>query len=1025
MEVFEVPQGMARSVFHNKYARKLPEGGHESWAEVAARVAHGNLSVVPGTTEEELQSLYEAIASGVAPTSGRHLQHGDSEQRQKLMESFTNCLDFDTRILTLEHGPAAIGSLAGTTVTVKAADGVWRPAAINAFGPQLLTDVTFGLTAGQGVKKVVRATTNHRWFLKDGTVTEALAVGDVLASAPTLEADCAEGLRHGVVYGDGSGHVVQGKQYVSLRLCTAGKQELLPLFDGFDVTYPPSAKGDPVVYLGRTPCWKDLPHTNDPEYIAGFIKGWWLADGAKQTGPNVLEISTSDTVAKDWLLDHAAYAGYHVTSQRVQERKAGDGSFKNGPVRHIIHLRRNAEWKVLSIEPAGMAPVYCAEEPVTSGFVLANGLLTGNCSTAMASFLKFWLLMKGSGVSRLYDSDLCRVNWDNLPNVRFVLEGPDQWDQGGHPDYEDWIENARDARHKYESNSEHTRWFEVEDSAEGWVKVVEILETAAWQEKHRDKLFVFDFSKVRCKGTPIRGQQNRPASGPVPLIKALMRVASIKGAGMRPWKQAMFVDHYLSSCVAVGGVRRAARLAGKTWRDRDIFEFIDIKRGGFLTTANNSVILDEEFWAQAADPRPSHGRRVFEAMVSAGYFDGTGEPGFINAHLMSWNPEGMEELSIHTLFSPEISARLSLHPRTMDLLGYTLEVAKKKRYPFVPNPCGEIILACWGAYCTIADVCLANATSVEQALHAGGEMAKFLVRVNRMDTLYRAEVNRTNRVGVGFTGAHEFAYRQFGCTWQDLVNQTEKGQQFWDFLNGLRDRIEHTARRYVDHLNVLYADQAEQSGLGRGSFRKIPYPHTITTVKPSGTISKVMFCTEGAHLPAYGHYVRWVQYGIDDPELKELQARGYPVKDVSASYPGHWVVGFPTELPIGRLMGQDFTAAGDATPEEQYRWLQLIEQYWLGRYGNQCSYTLKYNPRRVSFEEFSSMVLKYQSTVRCCSVMAQDDDFSAYAYVPEERIDANQYYAMMQRISGVLAEERYDEEALACEGGACPIEPNL
>jgi hypothetical protein len=629
-----------------------------------------------------------------------------------------------------------------------------------------------------------------------------------------------------------------------------------------------------------------------------------------------------------------------------------------------------------------------------------------NCSTSMASFIKFWLLLKGSGVSRLYDSDMCRVNWDNMPNVRFVLEGPDQWDWGGHADYEDWIENARDARHKYASDSEDVRWFTVEDSAEGWVKVVEVLETAAFQGKHRDKLFIFDFSNVRAKGAPIVGQQSRPASGPVPFIKALCRVANIKGAGMRPWKQAMFVDHYLAACVAVGGVRRAARLAAKTWRDRDVFDFIDIKRGGFLRSANNSVVLDEEFWEQASSPKPSHGRRVFEAMVSAGYFDGTGEPGFINAHLMSWNPEGVQDLNINTLLDPGVSARLSLHPRTIEMLGYTLEIAKKKRYPFLPNPCGEIILACWGAYCTIADVCLANVESDQDAMDAGAEMAKFLIRVNKMPTLYRAEVQRTNRIGVGLTGIHEFAYRYYGCTWSDLVEQTPQGQSFWDFVEQLRVRIEWVADQYADQLGVTR-------------------PHTITTVKPSGTISKVMFCTEGAHLPAYGHYTRWVQYSVDDPELQELKARGYPTKDVTASYPGHWVVGFPTELPIGKLMGQDFTAAGEATPGEQYRWLKLIEQYWLGPRGNQCSYTLKYSPSKVPFERFTQMVLEHQSQVRCCSVMAQDDDFSAYAYVPEERIDAATYYSLMSQITDAVTAERYDEDALACAGGACPIEPNL
>lgn len=948
-----------------------------------------------------------------------------------------------------------------------------------------------------------------------------------------------------------------------------------------------------------------------------------------------------------------------------------------------------------------------------------------NCSTAMASFLEFWLLMKGSGVSRLYDADMCRVNWDNMPNTRFVLEGPDQWDMGGHPDYQDWIENARDARHKYDSESEDVRWFTVEDSAEGWVKVVEVLETAAWQCKHKDKLFIFDFSQVRAKGTPIKGQQNRPASGPVPLIQALLQVAGIKGAGMRPWKQAMFVDHYLAACVAVGGVRRAARLAAKTWRDRDVFEFIDIKRGGFLRTANNSVVLDEEFWEHAKSPKPSHARRVFEAMLSSGYFDGTGEPGFVNAHLISWDSTGVSDLHIDTLFGKEVADRLSMHPRTMEMLGYTLEVAKKKRYPFLPNPCqpgfatvltpegirtfddidvgsviwsgkrwtkvinkvatgtkpvyryrttagafvgtenhrvvekgvkievahakgidacrgelpsaddvldlqdvmdgwvlgdgsvhaasnnlvylcvgrgdgciheelgalvtrprdgikpgvwevsttvtseelpltydrqvptrflqggstkirgflrglyaangsvcggrvtlkaasfhvicavqemlssigiqsyyttnrahpvtfsngtymckesydlnitgqhrelfrqligfvhagkqerldeairvttkhpkptstfaiksrellgdfpvyditveadehtywtggtlvsncGEIVLACWGAYCVIADICLANAQDRQEVVEAGREMAKFLVRANQMPTLYAAEVKRTNRIGVSLTGIHEFAYTQFGHTWNDLVNENSA---IWGFLDNVRQEIQDAAYEYSDQLGVTR-------------------PHTLTTIKPSGTVGKVMNCTEGAHLPAYGHYLRWVQYSIGSADLLDLQARGYPVKDVSASYPGHVVVGFPTELPIGKLMGTDLVVAGDATPEEQYKWLQNIEKFWLGARGNQVSYTLKYNPKKVPFEQFTWMMLEYQSTVRCCSVMAQDDDYSAYAYVPEERINATQYAELMSKIDSVQV-EAYDEDALSCAGGACPIERDL
>jgi hypothetical protein len=86
--------------------------------------------------------------------------------------------------------------------------------------------------------------------------------------------------------------------------------------------------------------------------------------------------------------------------------------------------------------------------------------------------------------------------------------------------------------------------------------------------------------------------------------------------------------------------------------------------------------------------------------------------------------------------------------------------------------------------------------------------------------------------------------------------------------------------------------------------------------------------------------------------------------------------------------------------------------------------TLKYNPKKVDFEQFTGMMLQYQSTVRCCSVMAQDDDYSAYAYVPEERINAAQYAELMSKIDSVQV-EAYDEDALSCAGGACPIERNI
>lgn len=640
--------------------------------------------------------------------------------------------------------------------------------------------------------------------------------------------------------------------------------------------------------------------------------------------------------------------------------------------------------------------------------------LFSNCSTTLFSFQLFLLLLNGSGVGRDYSAACCRVDWDQMPNLRLVLDD-------SHPDFRaadfgGFLEPLRDARHKYDSESERVRWFTVADSREGWAKVVEVLETAAWQGRHRDKLFVFDFTAVRPQGSPIHGLQNRPASGPVPLMNALARAASIRGAGMKPWKQALFIDHYLAECVVWGGARRSARMAVKTWRDRDAIEFIDIKRGGHLWSANDSLTVDAEFWEQAREPRHTHARRVFEAAVNAAYWDKTGEPGFINVDMLNANLNGADGVTGANCISGDASGYGALHPKTVEMVDNVLSHVRKLRYQFITNPCGEIVLSAWGGLCIIGDVNLSRVRNLDDATDAARLMARFLIRCNLMRSGYAAEVRRTNRIGVSLTGIHEFAWNMFGLTFRDMIYYHDsfmphKAHAFWRFVDGMRLAVQESAAEFSTLVGL-------------------PAPHTATTIKPSGTISKVMDCTEGAHLPPYRYYLRWVMYLATDPDLALLRGRGYPAKDVSHRYSGHWVVGFPTRQPIAALMGDNnVTTADEVTPEEQFRWLRLLETHWLGGPGenNQVSYTLKYDANRVSFTDFMATVLEWQPKVRCCAVMPQSDwreSERVYGYVPEQPLTATDYADLMSHIRPV-EREGYDDAALACADGACPIEGDL
>ncbi len=620
-----------------------------------------------------------------------------------------------------------------------------------------------------------------------------------------------------------------------------------------------------------------------------------------------------------------------------------------------------------------------------------------NCSTASSSFLLFYLLLNGSGVGRAYDDDLMVVDWDNMPIVRCVLEE-------NHSDFiwgED--ESVRDAKHKYAK----AFWYQVPDTREGWAQAVEKIETMAFEKKYKDDILILDFSGVRPKGSPIKGMQNRPASGPRPLIKSIQKLVTIKNAGLEPWKQTMFVDHYLSECVLVGGARRAARIATKNWTDPGIFDFISIKRGGFLWSANNSVAVDDKFWKQ----KTKHSQKVLEAVLRSSYYDKTGEPGFVNQHKLVQNDDGFDGY-LDGKFAR--SKKYQPAKKTEKMLAEVARRANAKYYTQIPNPCGEITLNMLGGYCVIADVVPYFAPNVEAAEEAFRAAARALIRVNTMDCLYTREVKRTNRIGVGMTGIHEYAWNAFGYSFKDLVNE-QKSKDFWMTLSRFKRAIVEEAAQYAKRMGVAK-------------------PHTNTTIKPSGTVSKLFALSEGAHLPAMREYVRWVQFRSDDPVIKKYKRLGYPIKELK-SYQGTTAVGFPTQPEICKLgMNGELITASEATPEEQYKWLMLLEKYWIVGVdpegnpltedtGNQVSYTLKYDPEKVSFRKFKSMVKKYQPLIKTCSVMPRIDT-TAYEYQPEEAVTIGDFMKMIREISANgdnSVMEDIDLEHLKCESGACPI----
>lgn len=665
-----------------------------------------------------------------------------------------------------------------------------------------------------------------------------------------------------------------------------------------------------------------------------------------------------------------------------------------------------------------------------------------NCATAASTFLMFYLLLNGSGVGRAYDDAMIKADLNKMPIVVCTIG----WN---HKDVEKGIiagyPQRRDAEHLYADRK--ITVFEVPDSREGWAKAIEVIERMAYEER-RDEVLILDFTGVRPKNAPIAGMQGRPASGPGPLMAAIMQIAKLRDAGMAPWRAALFADHYAAECVLVGGARRAARMATKHWKDPTIFDFIQVKRGGFLWSSNNSVTVDQEFrdavkkmrsFGVGTDPHKTyllpagvtvteiHAWNVMKALAEAAYHDGTGEPGLINQDRLTQNTDGLEGY-LDGLYAE--SAKFKLDAETLPLMRDLAKAAIESGHAFITNPCGEIVLFQLGGYCVIADVVPFHAAYAQRvysdnpsptldwdadAEDAFRTATRALIRTNLMDSLYKREVARTNRIGVGITGFHEWAYARFKFTWHDLVDE-EKSKPLWLTMSRFKRAIVDEAKRYSEELGVVV-------------------PHTNTTFKPAGTTSKLFGLTEGAHLPSMREFVRWVQFRNDDPLVKDYEDKGFPVKRLK-SYEGTTVVGFPTKPAICELDGGDWVVtAAEATPEEQYRFLALLEKYWLTgvaedgvtpleETGNQVSYTMKYDPKRVSFDQFLETLIEGQFKIRCCSVMPQEDR-SAYEYLPEQPVSKAEF----EHIAAAIAADNELQEDIGfehvdCSTGACPVSFN-
>lgn len=320
--------------------------------------------------------------------------------------------------------------------------------------------------------------------------------------------------------------------------------------------------------------------------------------------------------------------------------------------------------------------------------------------------------------------------------------------------------------------------------------------------------------------------------------------------------------------------------------------------------------------------------------------------------------------------------------------GFLNMEAAKKRAPWceVQNPCAEILLADKG-FCNLSELVLPAFESLREAEEAAYLLGRHNYRqtlVDFNDGILQPEWHNNNQelrlCGVGLTGIQQ-------------------------------------APNLSDNYSLSRLRRAAQAGaysLAREAGTAIP--GNVTTVKPSGTLSKVAGCSEGAHFPIAPYLFNHINFSQFDPMVKQLEAAGYTTAvnpyDASAV-----IITLPVSFVAPRYL-PDVTAVAQL---EEYR--RLMACYC----DQNVSMTISY-----SDSERDSIVMwlcrHWNKMVAVSFLPRQDGRKQSYLYVPQEVVSADAWHEYANKLCPVSWPDSATPEHSAeletssdCSGGVCPV----
>lgn len=328
--------------------------------------------------------------------------------------------------------------------------------------------------------------------------------------------------------------------------------------------------------------------------------------------------------------------------------------------------------------------------------------------------------------------------------------------------------------------------------------------------------------------------------------------------------------------------------------------------------------------------------------------------------------------------------------------GFINAEAALKRAPWFKgvNPCAEILLGN-KSFCNLVEVDLGKFNGDSMGL---AEAMRLAARANYRQTcvnlddgiLQRSwhELNEFLRLcGVGVTGIVRWENQHSATAWQELRSEAQTG------ANSMAIEL------------------------------KLPMPKLVTTVKPSGTLSKIMDTTEGVHKPLGKYIFNNVKFGIHDPLVEQLRAANYNVF-TAEGVDDAVLVTLPVsyeDVVFDIVDGVEVNLESAVSQLERYK--MLMDNY----VDHNCSVTISYSPEEVpAIVEW--LYDNWDDYVGVSFIYRNDPTKTAadlgYTYLPQEVTTKERYTEYVKKLLPLDLDaantlEEFEQEA--CATGACPI----